>query len=123
MTEPMHTPQPHPSRHRRATRALAVLAALALLVLATAWGATAPAVASDGTDAPDETTTEGTETDYARMVLVLDSSGSMAEPAAGGTTSPPGSGDDDLVLPIALVTLLALGGGFAFLVLRARRAR
>lgn len=86
MTEPTHTPQPHPSRHRRATRALAVLAALALLVLATAWGATAPAVASDGTDAPDETTTEGTETDYARMVLVLDSSGSMAEPAAGGTT-------------------------------------
>jgi Ca-activated chloride channel family protein len=66
-------------KHPRPTRALSFLAALALLALGTALGV-APSHA-------DEVQTEsGTDTDFARMILVLDSSGSMAEPAGGGTS-------------------------------------
>ncbi|NYE35741.1 Ca-activated chloride channel family protein [Nocardioides cavernae] len=71
-------------------RALAAGAALALLALGTALGATAPASAADETGTEQSGTEQSggptTETDYARMVLVLDSSGSMAEPASGGAT-------------------------------------
>ena len=77
---------PMPTIHSRATTALARLAALTLLLLATALGAAGTATASETST---ETSTESdspTETDYARMVLVLDSSGSMSEPAGGGST-------------------------------------
>ena len=72
--------------HHRAARALSTLAALALLVLGTGLGVGAleAASAASGTGS---TTDAGTEpdTDYARMILVLDSSGSMAEPAGSST--------------------------------------
>lgn len=81
---------------RRSSTVVATLLSLALLALATAFGAlgvTAPAYATDtaGTEETSDTgDTDGdaevADTDYARMVLVLDASGSMAEPAAGGTT-------------------------------------
>ncbi|GAB3018693.1 hypothetical protein GCM10011376_00100 [Nocardioides flavus (ex Wang et al. 2016)] len=79
---------PMPTFHTRTTRALAALAALTLLVLATTLGAVGPAAASEtSTESETDSQTESrTETDYARMVLVLDSSGSMAEPAGGGST-------------------------------------
>ena len=64
----------------RPTRALSFLAALALLALGTALGVT-PSHATDGS-----VTASDTDSDYARMILVLDSSGSMAEPAGGGAT-------------------------------------
>ena len=67
-------------KHPRPTRALSFLAALALLALGTALGV-APSYAADETG-----TASDTDTDFARMILVLDSSGSMAEPAGGGTT-------------------------------------
>lgn len=85
-----------PSAARRSSTVAATLLTLALLALATtfgtALGATAPAHASgtagtdDAGDAGGTDTPEVADTDYSRMVLVLDASGSMAEPAAGGTT-------------------------------------
>ncbi|MBC2931594.1 VWA domain-containing protein [Nocardioides sp. zg-1228] len=75
-----------------ATTALAALAALTMLVLVAAMGASSPAGATSGetdppaSDAADTEPDAAPETDYARMVLVLDASGSMAEPAGGGTT-------------------------------------
>ncbi|GAA5108386.1 hypothetical protein GCM10023339_07320 [Alloalcanivorax gelatiniphagus] len=89
MTEP--TTERMQTIHHRATRtlsrSLATVAALALLVLAAAVGVAGPAGAarSSDTGSTGETGTT-TDTDYARMILVLDSSGSMAEPAAGGST-------------------------------------
>jgi Ca-activated chloride channel homolog len=65
----------------RARRALSTAGALALLVLGSAIGVSGPAGA-----ASTDTAEQAADTDYARMILVLDSSGSMAEPAAGGTT-------------------------------------
>lgn len=79
-----------PTTHPTARRVLAALAALTLLVLGTALGASAPSTAADA-PAADDTAADteadtGADTAYARMILVLDASGSMAEPAAGGTT-------------------------------------
>ncbi|RYB92414.1 VWA domain-containing protein [Nocardioides glacieisoli] len=68
-------------KHPRPTRALSFLAALALLALGTALGVTPSYGAAD-----EIGTASDTDTDFARMILVLDSSGSMAEPAGGGTT-------------------------------------
>src|SRR6478735_259230 len=72
--------------HHRAVRALSTLAALALLVLGTGLGAggLGAASAASGTGSTTDAGTE-TDTDYARMILVLDSSGSMAEPAGSST--------------------------------------
>lgn len=69
-------------------RACAAVAALALLTLGTALGMSTPASAIDDAEVgqTDADADPDTETDYARMVLVLDSSGSMAEPATGGAT-------------------------------------
>lgn len=50
---------------------------LALLLVTIVVSPVAPATADDGT----------TDTDYGRMILVLDSSGSMAEPAGSGSTT------------------------------------
>lgn len=82
-----------PRAARRSSTAVAFLLSLALLALATALGVSAPAYASDTTGTDDTSDTGDTaggaevaDTDYARMVLVLDASGSMAEPAAGGAT-------------------------------------
>lgn len=74
------------TRTTRVARACAAVAALGLLALGTTLGVTAPASATDETGTGETSTETRTETDYARMVLVLDSSGSMAEPAAGGAT-------------------------------------
>ncbi|MGI8524270.1 MAG: vWA domain-containing protein [Nocardioides sp.] len=56
-------------------RILAVLAVVATTCFAAVVPAAAPAVADDGSG-----------TTYSRMLLVLDSSGSMSEPAAGGVS-------------------------------------
>lgn len=91
MTTQTQTIRPRRPRHTRRTT-LAALGALTLLALAATLGA-APGAAgtayatADGSSETDSTDTETeTDTDYARMILVLDSSGSMAEPAAGGST-------------------------------------
>ncbi|WP_165355059.1 vWA domain-containing protein [Nocardioides oleivorans] len=69
---------------------VATRAALAAVALSLAVVAAAPAHAGsqDGTTSTESgaETGAGTDTDYARMVLVLDSSGSMAEPAGSGGT-------------------------------------
>ena len=77
MSGPTHT-HVRPAM-RTAVNALAVSLGLAVVLALTVAGArlaAAPAAAADG-DAP---------THYGRMILVLDSSGSMAEPASGGST-------------------------------------
>lgn len=62
---------------------LSLLSLLALVVPVCA----APVAAADGSAFAEETTTEETTTEETgRLVLVLDSSGSMKEPAPGGTT-------------------------------------
>lgn len=86
MTTQTQTIRPRRPRHPRTTRVLATLGALALLVLATALGAAGTAYATTDESSETDGTDTGTDTDYARMILVLDSSGSMAEPAAGGST-------------------------------------
>jgi hypothetical protein len=48
-------------------------------------------------------------------------SASPSEEGSGDARGP--TQDDNLVLPIALVTLLAIGGVFALFVLRSRRSR
>lgn len=73
--------------HRPVTTILATLAALTLLALGGALGVVVPAGATGSEEtASEEAGSESPDTDYARMVLVLDSSGSMAEPAGGGST-------------------------------------
>ncbi|MEJ7833017.1 MAG: VWA domain-containing protein [Nocardioides sp.] len=53
---------------------------------ATAPADTAPADTAPADTAPADKAPDDADTDYGRMLLILDSSGSMSEPASGGTT-------------------------------------
>jgi len=72
--------------HRPAERVVASLAAVAVGLTGLAWSIIEPAPAGAATHASTRTITPVSTAAYGRLMLVLDSSGSMAEPAGDGRT-------------------------------------